>query len=303
MLLENRTLGVRNGSTWPTLLVCALALGAIGNGSALTSLDSFKATEHPSFQEGQQLLKLKEVIHVYKEPPTHSQNINGETTTQNRTRRSEPILKQEDFQQEKKLKDMIRELDSLEDINKATTEHPSLTRFRKSRGRGATSETQNKTLNEVNQLLELNKDDTNSAEIGSNQSNSTKITQDIKTETLNLTNNQSNVTKDPAKYTILKEMSEKLDGPYLRSIIGSLLNKMENIEKEQNMIKLVLQENSLPSNSTQLRKGSKTETDIILRKFRTLSGQVKNIGEHQIEIIDRISSKHLPLISSEGAEC
>ena len=74
-------------------------------------------------------------------------------------------------------------------------------------------------------------------------------------------------------------------------------------EKEQNMIKLVLQENSLPSNSTQLRKESQTETDKILRKFRTLSGQVKNIGEHQMEIIDRISSKHLPLISSEGAEC
>ena len=115
--------------------------------------------------------------------------------------------------------------------------------------------------------------------------------------------NQSNVTKDLAKYTILKEMSEKLDGPYLRSIIGSMLNKMENIEKEQNMIKLVLQESSLPSNSTQLRKGSKTETDKILRKFRFLSGQVKNIGEHQMEIIDRISSKHLPLISSEGVEC
>ena len=98
-------------------------------------------------------------------------------------------------------------------------------------------------------------------------------------------------------------MSEKLDGPYLRSIIGSILNKMENIEKEQNMIKLVLQENSLPSNSTQLRKESQTETDKILRKFQTLSGQVKNIGEHQMEIIDRISSKHLPLISSEGAKC
>ena len=157
MLLGNRTLSGRNGSVWRTLVVCALVPWPIGNGSTLTSLDSSKETEHP-FQtikpmEGQHELKLKEVIHVYKEPSSHSTNINGETATQNRTRRSEAEakLKQEDLKQEKKLKDIIKELDRLEEIDKATTEYPSLRRFKKSQE--VKSETQNKTFGEANRLI------------------------------------------------------------------------------------------------------------------------------------------------------